>query len=74
MKNYVFDIKMSYAQCQDLYVQQIRYVIVQAHSGEKVQLPKENLQKYLLPTGIHGRFELGVNSQNKIVYLHKVHK
>lgn len=73
MKTYTFDIKMPYAECVDLYAQQIRFVIVQAHTGEKVQLPKENLQKFLVPTGIHGRFELKVNSYNKIVYLQKLH-
>lgn len=72
MKTYMFDVNMSYAECEDLYAQQIRFVVVQTHSGERVRLPKENFQRFLLPTGIHGRFELRVNAQNKIVHLQKL--
>jgi hypothetical protein len=72
MKQFTFDIKMPYACCQDLYAQQIRFVVVQAHSGEKIRLPKENLKRFLVPTGINGRFELCINNQNKIVSLQKM--
>lgn len=73
MKIYTFDIDMPYSECVDLYAEQIRYVIVHAHSGEKVQLPKENLKRFLIPTGIKGRFQLRVNKYNKIVDLQKLH-
>jgi hypothetical protein len=63
---------MSYAKCQDLYAQQIHFVIVHARTGERLQLPKDNLKQFLLPSGIEGSFELKVNEHNKIVSLQKL--
>jgi len=71
MKTYYFDVSMSYARCIDLYADAILYVVVQAHTNETIRLPKENLKPFLLPSGIHGRFKLMINSQNKIVSLNK---
>ncbi|MFC4699472.1 DUF2835 family protein [Glaciecola siphonariae] len=73
MKTYTFTLNMPYAECQDLYAEQIRFVIVRAHTGEKLQLPKENLKRFLLPNGLVGHFELKVNAQNKIISLQKLH-
>nr|WP_136249490.1 DUF2835 family protein [Ningiella ruwaisensis] len=72
MKRYEFDISMSYAHCSDLYSASIRFVIVQAHSGEKIRLPKENLKRFLMPDGIHGRFEMRINDQNKILSINRI--
>jgi hypothetical protein len=57
---------MSYAECQDMYLDQIRYVVVRTHLGKTLRLPKENLRQFLLPSGIHGRFELTTDDNNKI--------
>ncbi|WP_395343095.1 DUF2835 family protein [Ningiella sp. W23] len=70
-KTFTFSISMSYIECQDMYADQIKYVIVTADSGERVQLPKENLRRFLLPTGIHGRFAMEVNSKNKLIRLER---
>lgn len=72
MKIYTFDINMSYAKCQDLYAQDIKFVIVHAHSGERLQLPKDNFKRFLLPSGLSGAFKLTVNAQNKIISLQKL--
>jgi hypothetical protein len=63
---------MSYAECQDMYQQQIRYVVVHTHLGKTVRLPKENLRPFLLPDGIYGQFELITDANNKIKSLKKL--
>lgn len=69
MKKYVFDVHMSYAQCEDLYIQQIKYVVVHTYEGKTLRLPKENLKRFLLADGINGRFELVCDANNKLVSL-----
>jgi hypothetical protein len=72
MPRYLFEIGMTYAECQDMYLQQIRYVVVRSHLGKTVRLPKENLRPFLLPSGIHGRFELITDDNNKIKSLKRL--
>ena len=64
---HIFSAHLSYSECEDLYKQQIKYLIVTNQEGKRIQLPKENLRKFVTPTGIKGRFELIVDQNNKLV-------
>lgn len=72
MRRYLFEIRMTYAECQDMYLQQIRYVVVRSHLGKTLRLPKENLRQFLLPSGIHGHFELITDDSHKIKSLKRL--
>ncbi|MFT5542915.1 MAG: hypothetical protein ACI97K_001593 [Glaciecola sp.] len=66
MKHYIFNIEISYLECENLYSSSIKSVVVAALSGERVQIPSTSLRPFIEPTGIKGRFCLSVSKQNKI--------
>ncbi len=66
MKHYIFNIALSYLECENLYSSSIKSVVVTAVSGERVQIPSTSLRPFIEPTGIKGRFCLIVSKQNKI--------
>ena len=69
---YHFSINLSYAECEDLYKHQIRYIVVTELGGKRIQLPKHNLQKFVTPKGIIGIFELIVDQNQKITNIKQI--
>ncbi|WP_409220039.1 DUF2835 family protein [Alteromonas sp. W364] len=66
MKQYIFNIKLSYRECENLYESSIQSIVVTAITGERVQIPSTRLRRFVEPTGISGKFCLMVNKENKI--------
>lgn len=64
---YYFTAKLSYAECEDLYRDQIKYIVVTEAGGKRIQLPKHNMQRFITPLGIKGSFEMIVDDKHKIV-------
>lgn len=71
-QQYFFSVNMSYAQCQDLYRHHVKYLVVQSNTGKRIQLPKQNMQKFVTPIGIKGRFALVVDKNNKIIEISRL--
>lgn len=71
-QRYLFSVNMSYAQCQDLYVPHVKYLVVQSSIGKRIQLPKQNMQKFVTPIGIKGNFALIVDENNKIIEINRL--
>lgn len=55
---------MNYAQCQDLYLTDIKYIVVEDKDGKRLQLLKKHILKFLTPSGIFGVFKLIVDQNN----------
>lgn len=66
-KIHYFAATMTYAKCEDLYRQHIKFIVVTSVEGKRIQLPKANLQKFVTPQGLNGNFQLVVDHNNKIV-------
>jgi hypothetical protein len=66
MKRYLFNIELSYIECENLYISSVKTVVVRATTGERVQIPSIRLRPFVEPSGIKGTFCLTVNSENKI--------
>jgi hypothetical protein len=66
MKYYIFNIELSYLECENLYLSSVKTVIVTALNGVRVQLPSTSLRPFIEPTGIKGSFCLTVRNDNKI--------
>lgn len=49
-----------------------RDVVVSAEDGRRVKFPAGALQPYILQDGIHGRFELRFDANNKLLGLQKL--
>lgn len=72
LNEYELSISATYAECERLYLTGNNTVVVKATNGLSVQLPTKNLRPFVTPDGIHGRFKLIVNKQNKIQSLTKI--
>jgi len=64
---YYFTAKLSYAECEDLYRDQIKFIVVTEVGGKRIQLPKHNMQRFITPQGIKGSFEMIVDHKHKIL-------
>jgi len=72
MKSYFFTINMNYAECDTLYHNTIRYVVVQDNQGKNIQLKKSHVLKFLTPQGIKGNFRLDVDENNSFKDLKRI--
>lgn len=63
---YELSISATYAQCEQLYIATNNTVVVKSTTGLSIQLPTKNLRAFVGPDGIHGRFKLVINKENKI--------
>jgi hypothetical protein len=72
MKRYLFNINLSYLECENLYLSSVKTVVVMATTGERVQIPSIRLRPFVEPTGIKGNFCLTVNNENKIQSFERV--
>ncbi len=67
IQKYYFSVDMNYAECESLYRQQIKFLLVTDHQGKRIQLPKQNMQKFVTASGIKGNFELQVDKNHKML-------
>jgi hypothetical protein len=58
MNRYEFRLDITPEQFLDYYRGILRHVIVECKSGQTVQFPVSQLQRFLTPEGIHGNFVL----------------
>lgn len=72
MKRYFFNVSLTVEQCQAYYQGQVKYVLVFADSGEKVQLPFRHFQPFISHLGIYGRFRLTLDNSTAFVALDKI--
>lgn len=70
--HYVFSINMSYSQCEELFLQPVKYLIVKSLEGKRIQLPKQNMRRFLSPAGLRGVYELQIDSNHKIQSIKKI--
>ncbi|OZB42017.1 MAG: hypothetical protein B7X50_05610 [Alishewanella sp. 34-51-39] len=71
-RSYLFGAFLSAEKCQRYYRGEVRYVIVTADSGERIQLAFRHFQPYLSQLGIRGRFRLTVNAAGDFLQLEKI--
>lgn len=60
-----FNLAISAEEYQALYTGWIRYVLVQASDGRKVQLPGSIFQPFVEHRGVYGSFEVGFTAEGK---------
>ncbi|HEX5792610.1 MAG TPA: DUF2835 family protein [Rheinheimera sp.] len=72
MRRYFFNAMLSAEQCYGYYRGEIRYVVVTADNGERVQLNFRHFQRFIDALGIRGRFRLTVTEEGAFVRLEKI--
>lgn len=71
-RTYRFRLELTSEQCLGYYQGIIRYVLVQAESGEKVQLSADHFRTFISHAGLFGRFELTTTQTGKFISLKKI--
>ncbi len=69
---YRFSLVLTEQQILAYYSGQVKYVLVWADSGEKIQLEAHNFRRFFSHSGLSGRFELATTDQGKFVSLTKI--
>lgn len=72
MAIHYFSAKLSYSECEELYRQHIKYLLVTDSNGQRIQLPKDNMKKFITPQGLHGQFELKIDQNNKLISINLI--
>jgi len=69
---YIFSVNMTYAQCEELYRQEIKHLIVTSIEGKRIQLPKLNMRQFFTPSGLRGVFEMNVDENHKLLSIKRL--
>lgn len=72
MHDVIFSISITPEAYLQYYRGTAKAVIVKAEDGRRVRFPAEALQPYIKPDGIHGRFRLIFDKNNKLLKLEKL--
>jgi Protein of unknown function (DUF2835) len=69
MPDLVIDLDISADKMLAYYRGEVRTVRARAMNGQTVQFPASVLQKHISVDGIHGRYRMVIDDQNKFVRL-----
>lgn len=72
MRRYFFNASLSAEQCYRYYRGDIKYVMVTADNGERIQLQFRHFQPYIDRNGFRGRFRLTLADNDSFVALEKI--
>ncbi|BEU03085.1 hypothetical protein OAG1_18850 [Agarivorans sp. OAG1] len=72
MKQYFFNIHISYQEFERVYRGTARSIIATDSNGMRIQIPALRFLPFLDRSGINGRFVLSTDSNNKFLSLQKV--
>ena len=72
MPDLIIDLDLSAEKMLAYYRGEVRSVRVRATNGQTVQFPVSVLQKHIAADGIHGRYRMEFDNQNKFVRLERI--
>jgi len=71
-KQFYFSLQISQQQYLQYYQGTANAVQVVTETGQKVQFPAIRLRPFLTHTGIHGRFHLTIDNNNRFIDLQRL--
>ena len=71
-KNYRFNLQISQQEYLRYYQGAASSVLVFSENGQRLRFPASRLRPFLTHTGIHGRFQMTVDTQNRFVEMKKL--
>lgn len=69
---YEFQLRITAGQYLDYYRGAARHVIAHSTAGQTVQFPASLLQRFVTREGVHGRFVLLCDENNKCIELQRI--
>ncbi len=67
-----FTLNLSHAECLLYYKGYVRQIMVTTEDNQRIQFPAQFIQRFVSENGVHGRFQLVFNAENKLISLVKV--
>lgn len=67
-----FILDMTREEALNYYQGHIRFIVVTAKNGQRIQFPAENLRPFIEQDGIHGYFSLQFDDDNKLLELKRL--
>jgi len=71
MQRFEFHLRITPEKYLDYYRGRAKQVIVQCSTGQNIQFPASQLQKFVTPEGIRGDFVLTCDENNRCVSLER---
>lgn len=71
-RQFIFSAYLAREKCLLYYQGTIRYVVVTADSGERIQLGLKHFQPYFSELGLRGRFRLSLQQNGAFERLEKI--
>ena len=71
MRHFEFTMALSAQKTRAIYAGRARFILVETDRGLKLQLPAANFLEYVTDDGIHGRFDVKIDANNKILALRR---
>lgn len=71
MRSFEFSMALSAEKTRSIYQGQARYIVVETDDGLSLQLPAINFREYVGRNGIHGRFQVEIDADNRIQSLRR---
>ncbi|WP_083481452.1 DUF2835 domain-containing protein [Agarivorans gilvus] len=72
MKQYYFNLHISYQEFERVYRGTARSVLAVDNQGRRIQIPALRFLPFLTSVGISGRFVLSTDNNNKFLSLQKI--
>lgn len=72
MRQFEFNLAISAQKTETIYQGRARYILVQSDADLKLQLPASSFRKFVASDGIHGRFRVEIDADNRIVHLQRI--
>ncbi|PHS70285.1 MAG: hypothetical protein COB23_03995 [Methylophaga sp.] len=72
MKELHFELNLTRKQALRYYEGSVRFVIVTAENGQKIQFPAQHIRPFIDQNGVEGRFAIQFDSDNKLLSLNKL--
>ncbi|NCF35137.1 MAG: DUF2835 family protein [Gammaproteobacteria bacterium] len=72
MRNFKFTMGLTAEKTRAIYAGQARFILVETDQGLKLQLPAATFLEYVNADGIHVRFDVKIDANNKILALRRI--
>ena len=72
MRLFEFSLDLPVHKIERIYQGNARYILVESDGGLTLQLPATNFREYVDTDGIHGRFRVHIDENNRIINLRRL--
>jgi len=72
MKQFLFNLELSYEQCEQFYTGHIESIQVTSESGKTIRIPAQRFRSFITPIGINHQFRLKLTDSNQFISLEQI--